>query len=149
MAAWTDEQKQRALAIYAEHGPREAARETGIPLSTVGTWAKAAGVTFNAERTARATEVRQMRWAERRANLTDLFGQAAEELVEKARTAEDAGDAKQLMLAAAIGVDKAQLLSGGVTSRHEQLDAERRQARISEMFDELEQRRQAKNAGSG
>jgi hypothetical protein len=36
------------------------------------------------------------------------------------------------MTAVAIGVDKAQLLSGGVTSRHEQLDAQRRRQWVEE-----------------
>jgi hypothetical protein len=40
-------------------------------------------------------------------------------------------DAQAFMTAVAIGVDKAQLLSGGVTSRHEQLDAQRRRDRVA------------------
>jgi hypothetical protein len=53
------------------------------------------------------------------------------------------------MTAVAIGVDKAQLLSGGVTSRHEQLDAQRRRQWVEEKADELEQRRRAKDGTTG
>lgn len=144
---WSDEQREKALELCREHGPRHAARETGIPFGTISGWAKDAGVASDATRTQAATEVRQARWAERRAGLTDLLGQAAQELVEKARKSEDLRAAKDAMLAAAIAVDKAQLLSGGVTSRHEQLDAEKRRERVAGLVDELAARREQAASG--
>jgi DNA-binding transcriptional MerR regulator len=38
MAKWTPEQKQKALAIAEATSAREAAKKTGIPLSTIGRW---------------------------------------------------------------------------------------------------------------
>jgi transposase-like protein len=43
-AKYTDEQKAEALAIVAEHGQGEAARRTGIPFGTIGSWANRAGI---------------------------------------------------------------------------------------------------------
>jgi transposase-like protein len=42
---YTPEQKAEALAILAQAGKAEAARRTGIPMGTIGSWASRAGVT--------------------------------------------------------------------------------------------------------
>jgi len=38
MARWTEEQKQKALALAEATSAREASKQTGIPLSTIGRW---------------------------------------------------------------------------------------------------------------
>lgn len=40
---YTEEQKAKALRLYVEVGPCEAARRTGIPKASIIRWAKAAG----------------------------------------------------------------------------------------------------------
>lgn len=145
---WTQEQRETALAIYREHGPRAAAERTAIPLSTIGTWARAAGLSFNPERTENANRAKALRWEERRRDLTDALGDAAAQLLTKALAADDGRAAQAFMTAAAIGVDKAQLLSGGVTTRHEVLDAEKRRERVRQLTDELDARRRAKDGAA-
>jgi hypothetical protein len=85
--AATDDQKQRALAIYVTHGPTEAGRQTGFSKASVCNWAKAAGVTTEAPHLARiATEVSRARRAQSMAEwreqmtqvLRDISMQAAE-----------------------------------------------------------------------
>lgn len=128
---------------------RDIAAQLDVPLSTLSRWAKAAGIDSpNAARTAAAVEATKVAWNQRRAALVDDLGEAVAELLQKARTA-NAREAQAFMTAVAIGVDKAQLLSGGVTSRHEQLDAQRRRERIAGLTDELEARRQAKDGTTG
>lgn len=123
----------------------DVARDLEVNPSTVSRWAKAAGVTVVAsEQTANATRAAQTKWAERRGSLIDEMGLVAAELLQKARRAEDARQAQGFATSVAIFVDKAQLLSGSATSRYEVQDVERRRARVLEMADELEARRQSK-----
>lgn len=42
-AAYTDSERQTALALYAERGPAVAARATGIPSATIRSWANRSG----------------------------------------------------------------------------------------------------------
>lgn len=120
----TDEQRAEALALYAEHGLAEAHRRTSIAKGTISSWARRTGVQTSAPGNMReANEAAAMAWEQRRLALKDKLGQAVEEFVEAARRvargAGSAKDAQALMTAAAIGVDKAQLLAGGATARTE------------------------------
>lgn len=42
---YSAEDKERALALYADAGPAEAGRQTGIPKATIRKWAQRAGMT--------------------------------------------------------------------------------------------------------
>src|SRR4051794_39354750 len=65
----SDEQKAQALAIYRDHGPAEAARQTGINKGTIGWWAHRAGLkSVGAARTRAATESAQAVAAKKRAD---------------------------------------------------------------------------------
>lgn len=147
---WTPEQRAEALQMLRDEiGTQETSRRTGIPPGTLSRWAKTAGIVSpNAAQTAGANEAVRLAWTKRRGDLVDQLGQVAAELLEKARSA-DPRDAQSLMTAVAIGVDKAQLLSGSATSRHEVLDAQRRRERVAQMQDELAVRRQAKDGTTG
>lgn len=112
LIAHPPEVKERALAIYMESGPAVAEQETGVPSGTIRSWASRAGVSVGN---------RGKPWVESRDDLMNRFGSlawlAADE-VERHLKAHDPGKAQKAMLAAAIAVDKAQLLSGGHTSAH-------------------------------
>jgi transcriptional regulator with XRE-family HTH domain len=145
MATHPAEIREQALAKLRDGlSYRTVAAELGVSVASLSRWAKAAGITpERAAQTAAAAvaagEAHRRKWAERKADLVDELGAVAAELLDKARAA-GARDAQAFMTAVAIGVDKAQLLSGGVTSRHEQLDAQRRRTRVEEIADEIAQR---------
>jgi len=114
-AAYTDLQRQTALALYAERGPAAAARATGIPSATIRSWAKRSGAQrLRSEKGRAGTEAARLTWEQRRAELTVRLGEVAAGHLERAANA-DAQGAKALMLAVAIGVDTS--LSGRTTSR--------------------------------
>lgn len=137
---WTDEQREHALAVYADHGPAEAARRTGIPKGTIAAWANRREVqTRVAENLENARLVASMRWAERRSELADQAGEAAAIALAQAVAALQAGNdhlAKAAGVVFGIAVDKAQLLTGEATSRTEMVgatprpEAEKRLAKI-------------------
>lgn len=117
---WTDEQRAQALEAFREHGPAEAERLTGIKRATISSWAHREGVQSVAPaRTAAATRAAEQAWAQRRARLADKAGQAAETLLDRMFDTTEARDAKALVDAAREAAGVAQLLSGGVTSRTE------------------------------
>ena len=43
MGRYSDQERNHALALYVDHGPTEASRQTGIPKGTIAGWAKAVG----------------------------------------------------------------------------------------------------------
>jgi hypothetical protein len=152
MAKWSDEQREAALALLRDGvGTQETARQTGIPAQTLSRWSKAEGIVSpNAEQTASANESVRLAWAQRRGALTDRLGSIIEGLLD--RVEEDgtpAKDVRDYVWSAAVLTDKAQLLSGSATSRHEVLDAQRRRERVERMQDELAGRRAAKDGTTG
>lgn len=69
---YSDEYRKMILAEYMEQGARPTARKHGLPLSTLRSWAAAAGLHTRAassERTARANAVLRARRAEVRVEL--------------------------------------------------------------------------------
>ena len=138
-AKWTPEQKTTALDLYREHGPAEAARRTGIPLGTISSWAKRSGVQTAAPENARVrVEAAKIKWAERRLTIADEFGTAIVEFLAAGRKAAADGDGRNTQAfatAAAISLDKAQLVTGGPTERteHEVTDPQRRLAVVTEL----------------
>jgi transposase-like protein len=125
---WTDEEKATALQLYQEVGPAETARRTGIPRSSVSVWAHNAGLTVITQgKTAAAVLMSRETFEARRLLLSQKFQQAADDYLtwaheqtidyvgqqgrEVTRKRPIAGDVRNLTLAAAIAVDKADMLS--------------------------------------
>jgi hypothetical protein len=113
--------KAEALAVYLDHGAAEAARQTGIPNGTIRSWAHRDGVaTVAAQNTRAATEAARVQWEQRRLELADEIGEAAEEalnLVDAALQEGDAHAAKAAAVTVGVLIDKAELLSGRATKR--------------------------------
>lgn len=123
---WSAEVRSEALGIYLADGAAAAAQRTGVPASTVRRWAHEAGQqTERARTTVEATQAAAMRWAERRAVMVEEMGHVAQEALAQTWEAIHAGnarDAKDLATTMAILIDKAELLSGGATSREKRVD---------------------------
>lgn len=148
---FTDAQHDQALTLVREGvGYREITRRTGVARSTISTWARAAGIdTEKADQVAAAAEANRVGWHKRRGELIDRFGDLAELMLERTEACNESADAKNLITAAAIAVDKAQLLSGGATSRYEQVGLDKQRERVRAMQDELAERRAAKDGTAG
>lgn len=148
---WSAEHREQALALLRDGaGVREVERRTGVPRSTLSAWAQAAGVQVaGAEQTAAATNGARIRWAHRRAEIADRMGDLIVGLLDGIETTEAPRDKKDLAVTAAVLVEKAQLVSGGATSRGEVLDEQRRRERVAALEDELAQRRAAKDGTTG
>lgn len=118
---YTEDEKAEALALYATDGPTAVQAQLGIPKQTVQQWASDAGVrTVRNEHTAAATEAARLDWQERRIALAHRMGAVAEKALAVAEEMLDArtpSKAKDAATTMAILADKAQLLTGGATSR--------------------------------
>lgn len=134
-ATYTDEQRQQALAIYAEHGPGAAARETGIPKGTIASWARrnqvqtsapqkgqvqAAALTIEARKQALAS--RLLEEADRMLNQLHAptvekkvvpAGEDPPRIVTVDREVPTFGDQRHITWCAAVMVDKVVKLTGG------------------------------------
>lgn len=124
--SWDADTRSEALRVHLTDGAAAAAQRTGVPASTVRRWAHEAGQrTERARTTTEATQAAAMRWTERRAVMVEEMGAVAHEALAQAWAAMHAGnarDAKNLATTMAILIDKAELLSGGATSREERVD---------------------------
>jgi hypothetical protein len=133
---YTEQQKTEALDLYREHGPREAARQTGIDASLITRWAKAAGLsTLHTEQTLAATAQRKAQGdlsrAEARAKLLRKLHRALDRMDEpyvavygatakRIELDEPPADAfRHLAVSAAVLIDKLRLEEGEVTARTE------------------------------
>jgi hypothetical protein len=119
--SWSADERRHALELAAEHGPTDAAELTGIPVGTILSWRHRL-----ARAAVAAAEVVQRdtgrTWDERRdrivIDLADTFDLARAKL----HAALDTGTtkaARDLVIVVGVLGDKCELLSGGVTSRHE------------------------------
>lgn len=151
MTAWPPEKRDEVLALLRDGvGVKETSRRTDVPPQTVSRWGQAAGIEVaSAAQTEAACEATRLAWAQRRSALADRMGDVIALALDRVEDADDGKAAKDWAVTAAVLVDKAQLVSGGVTSRHEQLDADRRAERVRQLEDELEERRRAKEAAGG
>lgn len=151
MAQWTAEQREVAVGLLRAGGTiADVHRRTDIPKPTLSRWASEAGIDVpGAERVQEAATATRLAWAQRRGQLVDRIGSVVETLLDRIESADDDSDPRGNATAFGILVDKAQLLSGGVTSRSEQLSAERAREELAEMVDELEERRRAKDGTTG
>ncbi len=163
---YEQDEKDEALAIYAEHGPAEAAHRTGIPYNTIRQWSRVAGLTAPNYKNAATPEHRkrlsilQAETAERlyvEANqlLDKMYEPTVEkkaisyaalgtyEVAEIERDSPTFSEQKNIMTSAAIAIDKAQLLAGEATDRSERIDPVKARERVEKAFDELAARRTA------
>lgn len=143
---YTDEQREEALRLYADHGPGEASRRCNIPSATIRSWAHRAGLSHSgpvSEQTKAATDAARLSWAQRRFELARETGAAAADLLERIRAARKSTDVRALATAYAALVEKGQLLDGAVTQRVEVAEGERVE-RVKALRDQLAERRAAR-----
>ena len=115
-------EKAAALELLATVGLGEAARRTGIPQGTIASWGSRSSVRAPAaEVTAVAVAAHIVAWEEKRTAVANKLGtvadRAADRLLEKLEAGEITVAQLISILEAATG--KAQLLTGGSTSRDE------------------------------
>lgn len=152
---WPQEIRERALELFVEFGPADAARlmaETGhaVPARTISSWASRAGVAVIADgKTGTATpaearrnrvEAQRLTWEQRTLTIADGVADLVESALAHALAALDHGDvnaAKTAALTMAIAIDKVQLITGRATARTEAASEER----ITALVDELAARR--------
>jgi hypothetical protein len=169
-AQYTDEQRDKALSLYREHGPGEASRRTGVPSATIRTWANRAGIAGEVAGQRRAAvEAAQLTMAQRRANLASALLQDADLLrrqlwaptiERKALVVPQGGgrstvqvvaielseptfyDKRQILTGVAIVVDKVNVLAPADAARnHRDESPLERRRRIAERLNELVNRR--------
>lgn len=150
---YTDEVRQRAIDLCVQHGPAEARRLLAaegheIAAGTIRVWASRAGaVTVTSQKTAAATAAATARYEQRRSLFADRIGHVTDGLITEleialaagAITVNDLNDARALATTIGILVDKAQLLSGGATSRADTITRDQ----AHQLVDELARRRNA------
>jgi transposase-like protein len=91
---YSEEEKQAALKAYEEHGGAKAAKQTGIPASTIRKWAGKSGVQSNAiDVMANANEARRVNLANSRSLIeTDSLSLAEKLLAEMHRRINEQAD---------------------------------------------------------
>lgn len=131
---YSQEQKAEALQLLASLGPHEASRLTRIPVGTIGSWGHRAGVkapdnpAFPLANRSKAVAAKQVAFAERRADLGNRIGEIAAKIADRIDEELEAGARRDyqairnLSGSLSVLVDKAQLLSGGATTRTEHLE---------------------------
>lgn len=122
---YTDEAKAEAIELATTVGRPEAARRTGIPAGTIGSWLTRAGLS-NADPEGRRERIRVAHetWLQRRVELGNEMGVVAALALSEIPDRIARGDelaAQRLASTMSALVDKAQLLSGDATERIEQL----------------------------
>lgn len=165
---YTDEEREAAVELLRnpEYSFARVQRETGIPVGTLGRWAKKAGVErSDAQRsTEKATKAREVRIQNRRGRLKEKLLKYAEQMADRAielsegaqeltdKKGEKTGilvptakDALAMMQAAQIAFEKFRLESGEPTE-HRRTDSSDVRHRFDEKVDELAARRKAKEA---
>jgi len=160
---YTDAEKAEALRLYVEVGPNEAGRRTGIDPGGITRWAKAEGLATLTAKTETTLSELRARMELKKARLADGFlddaewlrqqirqpsvekvvktvgtgkGMTVTEIVDVEFDEPTAATKKTLLTAAAIAVDKAQILTGGPTERTEHTFVEPLEA-LSAEFDEI------------
>lgn len=125
---YTSSERARAMQIYREHGPTEAARRLGIPYETVRRWARDGGEVKPSmtprEQTARSHAMAATRvatkWAEVRVTEADKAGDAAQLARERILDILITDDHQMLRAAVnayEILINKAEMLSGQASER--------------------------------
>ena len=123
-------------------------RETGVPIATIGRWAREAGLdgSTRAQQTDAAVREKRRGYEVRRVDLANELGDLAATMISRARRNRDARAAKDEVIVAAIAIDKAERLSA-VASRIGGTDIEALRASIVRMAAERRQWRGAVTQG--
>lgn len=125
---YTASERARAMQLYREHGPAQAARRLGIPYETIRRWARDSGEIKPSqtphEQTARAHAMATTRvsskWADVRTTEADEAGAAARMARERILDVLYSDDHQMLRAAVnayEILINKAEMLSGQATER--------------------------------
>lgn len=102
---YTPEERDAALRLYEAEGTSAAAKQTGIPKSTIQSWARAAGVRTVRDENVRArVEAAQLDNAQRRARLISELYDLAEDGVRLLKNP----DQYQTIMKGSFGVEEAQ-----------------------------------------
>lgn len=140
--AWPPEVKAQALALYASDGGPAASEQTGVPQTTIRQWARR---TIASVEMASGTELVPAKgsapWAQQRSEILGEIGDLVKLALSKTRDAFAAGrlrDARDGAVAAAVLIDKGQLLAGSATSRSESFSISASPADVQRQIEELE-----------
>jgi hypothetical protein len=119
----TEAERDEALRLMADKGVTEAARITGIPKGTIASWGVRRGVTSPPVAQAQAmVEHQKVAWSIRKVALGEKLGTLCEKMaqgIDERLDAKSIAGVRDLAASIAILVDRAQLLTGGVTARTE------------------------------
>ena len=120
---YTEEEKARAVALAIEVGQYRAAKDLGIPRTTLAHWLSLAGATGTDDgrkRLEAANEARDIRIAEKRSIIMEGFADLAIVCINYAKDPGTlARDVKDYTISAATSLDKLMLMMGEATSRDE------------------------------
>jgi transposase-like protein len=159
---YSDEEKAKALELLRDVSLSyyEVRDKTGVPVGTLHSWARANDIERRSDpkQTRAATERRIERLAAKREALTEKMFDVADLFVDKASDLAEGvvevregvfisggRDARELMTAAAIAIDKGRLELGEATSVNETRgDAGRARTTVEQALDELAAKRKAK-----
>lgn len=163
--SYTPEQRSRALELYVTKGCCHAARELGIPKTTIANWAKAAGLEPPTENMTEGVKAVEARAAVKRAALKELLLDKALDLAHRMDephidfkgkdvhkvTYPKAPAAACQQYATSIGIliDKFRLENGEVTGREEVVTVDAVDAAIRDLEAELERRGALQRGASG
>lgn len=115
--------KQEALRLLAEHGVAEASRQTGIPAGTIASWGSRLGVKApSVEQIAVLNAATAELWQKRKLAMGERLGAVAEKMLQRIdeRINDDrTAGVRDLAASMAVLIDRAQLLTGGATTRAE------------------------------
>jgi transposase-like protein len=115
-ASYTADQKAEALRLYEEQGTSAASEATGIPKSTIQSWARSSGLhTVRTAKTAAATEAASADAAKTRALVVSQSIALTSKLLNRVNAAVDVEQempAKDLAVIFGIVADKHKLLAG-------------------------------------
>lgn len=166
---YSDDLKARALELYAEHGPAEAhrmLRDDGheIPKGTLFGWAHRDGVHGgDSSQTKAATEKARARMESKRIAIAEWLLDQASELLDRMDEEQidfrgkdadkvvfpraNAKDVQSLAIAAAVCIDKSQLLAGEATAINEERgNPLRAREAVEAKLDELASKRAERSA---
>lgn len=139
---YTDAEKAEALALYAEVGAAEAARQTGINRGTIVSWASRNGVAADATpNLLKATEVAAARRTfvatEFRARMVETLAKVAEKAaaVELERLAGSKATLHEVVGARTRAIHDLQLLAGEPTDRSERVTVDSIDREIERLFE--------------
>lgn len=141
---YTQAERNDARGIATAEGIPTASRKLGIPEGTLRKWDSRYGWGIARARQAQMETrhtIISLEWATRRVGLATDLGDTAAKALARCDDALDLGrlnDARQAALTASVLIDKAQLLSGGATSRTDDLHGDRLDAEVAEIVAKME-----------